>query len=1118
MKAICNLILILFFSICSFSQTFTGGGGTIVDGLGTMVIPPSAIDTLRVPVTVSGVGIINAAKGLQNVCVKITHTYVADLVVYLQSPDGLRIKLTENNGEDGANFTNTCFSMTATNPIWMITTAMAPFTGNFVPEYPLGLVNNGQNADGVWKLCIYDAWKDDVGTLDNFSITFSTTPAPPVTCNGNPLPSNQCNAATPICNLNGYCGFTDFMYEANYWPELENALIACGGGTNGSIDNNSFIKFVASATTVTLNVDVFNSLNGDGIQMIAFEGNCGSGPVTLKGCQFQMPPGTNTFTATGLTPGNTYYLMIDGFLTDECSYVITAATGVNVLNITPQSPTICLGGTGVVLTASGGNGTYTWSPATGLSTTTGATVTANPTVQTVYTVTSGAIGSLNCPLTKTDTVRIAPPPTVTAPTTLCVANTATLSPTTGGTWVSSNPAIATVTNGGVATGVSVGNVTFTYTATASGCSSTTNSVSVTAGGTVPTFNSIAPICAGATAPVLPTSSTNTTPITGTWSPATVSNLATGTYTFTPAAGQCASTATITVTVNPVVRPIVTCGTASSTSVTFDWAALAGATSYTISYTINGGAAINGGSTNLLTFTVSGLTANDIVVMTVTPVGTGCLAASLPSTCIASACPTPSVTLSSAAGTNNQIRCNNSAISPITYVIGGSATGAVVTGLPPGVTGSFLGGVFTISGTPTITGTFNYTVTTTGSCTTNVSAAGTITSTAALTTTITCGTSSASSVQMNWTTVTGATSYNVSYTINGGAVVNVGNVLTTNYTVTGLSAGNIIIMTVTPVGAAGCFGTTVSGPCVATACTLVPTFTPIPSFCTGEIAPILPAVSLNGITGTWLPSIVSNTSTGTYLFLPSVGQCAVPTTMTITVKPLPIVNFGPDLTLCEGVLQTLDATNPLATYTWQNGTTNPTFNVTQAGSYSCTVVMNGCVAADTVNYQFELLPIIDLGPDKGFCQGISLILDPKVDTTITGYTYLWQDGSTAPKFTVTQPGLYYVDVALNCPPKRDSILVIDGVCKVFIPTGFTPNNDGVNDVFKIGGAETVKDFTMQIYDRWGRKVFTSTDALKGWDGRFNGTPAQTGTYVYYIKFKDILTSTESKMKGTIMIVR
>ncbi len=87
-------------------------------------------------------------------------------------------------------------------------------------------------------------------------------------------------------------------------------------------------------------------------------------------------------------------------------------------------------------------------------------------------------------------------------------------------------------------------------------------------------------------------------------------------------------------------------------------------------------------------------------------------------------PLPAIVLTSAAGTSNQTVCINTAVINITYTTSGGVTGATVTGLPSGVNGTYTAGTFNISGTPTTTGTFNYTVTTSGG-TPNASATGTI---------------------------------------------------------------------------------------------------------------------------------------------------------------------------------------------------------------------------------------------------------------------------------------------------------------------------------------------------------------------------------------------------------
>jgi gliding motility-associated-like protein len=476
MKFIYILFISIFFPVWLQSQTFTNStGGLIPDGL------PNGDPGAEVcfPVTVTGVGNINYTNGLSQVCITIAHGYVSDLSVWLQSPDGTKIPLTVENGGDGINYTATCFNMTAPNEIALALPTSAPFTGLWNPDGHLGWFNNGQNANGTWNLCVQDLYNQDAGSVTSYSITFSNTPAQaPVTgCNGNQPAANQCQFSTPICNLNGYCGNTSSAYSANVWPELVTAFC-------GSIENNSFISFVASATTVSLNVLVTNSLNAQGIQMMVYSGGCGSGAVTSFGCTNQIFPSASptVFTATGLTVGNTYYLMIDGFAGDVCDYSITVNSGVNVLNISPAAPSIC-SGTNVTLTASGGNGTYSWSPATNLSTTVGPIVNANPSSTITYTVTSGAIGSLNCPLTKQVTVTVLPLPptpavTVTAqPTCAVPTGTITVSSPLGAQYTYSLN-YTTYQANPVFTGVGVGSYNVTVKNTANGCVSIATLVTV----------------------------------------------------------------------------------------------------------------------------------------------------------------------------------------------------------------------------------------------------------------------------------------------------------------------------------------------------------------------------------------------------------------------------------------------------------------------------------------------------------------------------------------------------------------------------------------------------------------------------------------------------------------
>lgn len=285
----------------------------------------------------------------------------------------------------------------------------------------------------------------------------------------------------------------------------------------------------------------------------------------------------------------------------------------------------------------------------------------------------------------------------------------------------------------------------------------------TNGSITPTFTQIDPICAGGTF-TLPTASNNTIPVTGSWSPA-INNQATTTYTFTPDAGQSASTATMTVTVNnptvPTFTPLppicrggtFTLPTISNNEITGSWSPAVNnqaTTEYTFT-PASGQCASNttmtvivnnatvpiftqvppicaGGSFSLPTTSDNGIAGTWLPVVnnqatteyTFTPNQGQCA-----STTTMTVTVNPSVNLVLSSGSNNQTVDKDVAISSVTYIFGNGASGVTVTGLPTGVSYATQGNDVTISGTPTVAGTFNYTVSTIGGCG-NASLQGTFT--------------------------------------------------------------------------------------------------------------------------------------------------------------------------------------------------------------------------------------------------------------------------------------------------------------------------------------------------------------------------------------------------------
>ncbi|MBK6274991.1 MAG: hypothetical protein IPF58_09930 [Saprospirales bacterium] len=190
-----------------------------------------------------------------------------------------------------------------------------------------------------------------------------------------------------ICNLNGYCGTT----SSYYGEDTPYNLIGggdCSTGPNdfifgGTIENNSWLSFIADATTASFNFTISNCGAGSGLQIGVFGFNgtnfsLKSQCATTDGSQ----TGNTTINATGLTVGQKYYIMIDGASGSTCDYIVTANSGVITVNAGPDQ-SFC--GTSATLAASSSLGAGIWTVKRGNGAFTNAT---NPTT-TVSGLTSG---------------------------------------------------------------------------------------------------------------------------------------------------------------------------------------------------------------------------------------------------------------------------------------------------------------------------------------------------------------------------------------------------------------------------------------------------------------------------------------------------------------------------------------------------------------------------------------------------------------------------------------------------------------------------------------------------------------------------------------------------------
>jgi gliding motility-associated-like protein len=272
-----------------------------------------------------------------------------------------------------------------------------------------------------------------------------------------------------------------------------------------------------------------------------------------------------------------------------------------------------------------------------------------------------------------------------------------------------------------------------------------------------------------------------------------------------------------------------------------------------------------------------------------------------------------------------------------------------------------------------------------------------------------------------------------------------------------------------------------------------------------------------VTYTWSSGVQSPTAgipaSGLYWLQLDNQGCMARDSVQATVIPLP-VSMLKDTGICFSGPYVLDAGNPGDTYQWQDGSTAETYTVTQPGEYSVTVNNLGCSLTETARIIAVGVPDFSLGGNQSICPGESIELRPGVDTL----NFSWQNGSEDSVLIVSAPGTYFVTGSNSCGSHTDSVVVAEGVCVVHVPSAFTPNGDGKNDLFKVLGLEVVDEFNLQIFNRWGQEVFKTEDTEQGWDGTVGGKNQPVGVYMYTVHFRYRLTGKSYSLNGTVALIR
>uniref|UniRef100_UPI00262FC1A1 PKD domain-containing protein n=1 Tax=Flavobacterium sp. TaxID=239 RepID=UPI00262FC1A1 len=411
-------------TICAGACTTLAGSTNAVGGAtgpvsftnSTPIAIPDSNTTTGAISTIAVTGInpnVVSATSIVSVCLNITHTWDSDLDIYLQAPNGTRIELSTDNGGAGANYTNTCFSMSAAT---LVTAGAAPFTGTFTPEQSFALLN-GSIINGNWQLIVQDDLGGDIGTLNNWNITFQNTlptfswsPTTGMT-NANTLSPTVCPASTTTYTLSANNGANCVVTDT--------VTVTVGSSITPTF--TAVAPICSGATLTALPTTSNNGINGT-----------------------WAPALNNTATTTyTFTPS-----------TGQCATTTTLTITVNpqlTPTFTAVAP-ICSGATLTALPTTSNNGINgTWAPA------------LNNTATTTYTFTPSAG---QCATTTTLTITVNPQvtPTFTAVAPICSGATLTALPTTSnnginGTWAPALNNTATTT--------------YTFTPSAGQCATTT---------------------------------------------------------------------------------------------------------------------------------------------------------------------------------------------------------------------------------------------------------------------------------------------------------------------------------------------------------------------------------------------------------------------------------------------------------------------------------------------------------------------------------------------------------------------------------------------------------------------------------------------------------------------
>ena len=248
-----------------------------------------------------------------------------------------------------------------------------------------------------------------------------------------------------------------------------------------------------------------------------------------------------------------------------------------------------------------------------------------------------------------------------------------------------------------------------------------------------------------------------------------------------------------------------------------------------------------------------------------------------------------------------------------------------------------------------------------------------------------------------------------------------------------------------------------------------------------------------------------------------GCPAVPVTSTILVSA-PEILLGNDVEICVGQSILISPTGNFASYLWHDGSSGSSYLARNQGRISVEVTdQYGCKNSDDLFLTVHALPRVNLGRDTALCGIETLILDAGGD----GSQYRWSTGEITREIIAYQgKQMIWVNVkdAFNCENSDTINILTCSSTEYFkeMPTGFTPNGDGVNDEWRIPQLQAFPQAVVEIFDRWGNLIFRSEPGYsRPWDGTYQGKDMPMDSYYFIIR---LFSGEMEPLTGTVTLIR